>query len=466
MSEQPLKILQLNRRDQYGGAERFAWNLHTTYRQLGHESWFVVDRKDTADPHVQLIASPREKSMRWTAPLWVASNALEHFEDQVRGTWRLRRQLEKIARIQPRHNLERAAGLDNLYRPTSHTILDRLNLAPDIIHVHNLHQWFDLRALVPLSQKAPVVMMLHDMWTLTGHCGHAFDCTNWQTGCGHCPDLTIFPAISRDATAYNWRQKQNVYKQSHIHVVTYSDWLMEKVNRSMLGRHAQSTRVIRPGIDLDVFKPADQKIARRELNIPENHRVLMFAATGMRRNIFKDYKTLRHAVEQVSKRSTDKNLLFLAVGENSPSEWIGETEIRFVPYQDSIQKMARLYQASDLYLHAARGEVWGLTITESLACGTPVVVTAVGGIPEQVKGLSLPGTDANWSHNGPDNATGVVVSKGDAETMTKAIIHLLNDDQLHVQLGDNATIDAHKRFDKTRQAREFLDLYRTILETV
>jgi glycosyltransferase involved in cell wall biosynthesis len=78
-----------------------------------------------------------------------------------------------------------------------------------------------------------------------------------------------------------------------------------------------------------------------------------------------------------------------ALGENAPAEDVGGAELRFVPYQKDPETVARCYQAADVYVHAACAEVWGLTITEALACGTPVVATAVGGIPEQVKGLAI-----------------------------------------------------------------------------
>ena len=47
-------------------------------------------------------------------------------------------------------------------------------------------------------------------------------------------------------------------------------------------------------------------------------------------------------------------------------------------------------------IHAARAEMSGRTITEALACGTPVVATAVGGIPKQVSASSRSRTTHMW----------------------------------------------------------------------
>jgi glycogen synthase len=51
-------------------------------------------------------------------------------------------------------------------------------------------------------------------------------------------------------------------------------------------------------------------------------------------------------------------------------------------------QLANAYQAADLSIVPSQSlEGFGLSTLESLACGTPVLVTPVGGLPEAVKGL-------------------------------------------------------------------------------
>jgi len=89
--------------------------------------------------------------------------------------------------------------------------------------------------------------------------------------------------------------------------------------------------------------------------------------------------------------------------------------------RDGDLTVARYCQAADIYIQAARGEVWGgQAITEALARGAPVVARAVGGIPEQVKGLEMFGLSfANSDVNsyGMHEATDVLVHPGDAEAI-------------------------------------------------
>ncbi len=65
-------------------------------------------------------------------------------------------------------------------------------IAPDIIHLHNIHQNFlNLPLLFLFLKKAgiPVIWTLHDCWAVTG--GVLISCTinakNWKTGCYRCP---------------------------------------------------------------------------------------------------------------------------------------------------------------------------------------------------------------------------------------------------------------------------------------
>jgi len=95
-----------------------------------------------------------------------------------------------------------------------------------------------------------------------------------------------------------------------------------------------------------------------------------------------------------------------------------------------------------------------------------VVATAVGGIPEQVKGLDFfpSGLGTTSNRYGKDRATGVLVPPGDVEQMTVAIIQLLTIDSLRHQMAENAARDARERFDLVHQADDYLGWYGQLVE--
>jgi glycosyltransferase involved in cell wall biosynthesis len=98
-----------------------------------------------------------------------------------------------------------------------------------------------------------------------------------------------------------------------------------------------------------------------------------------------------------------------------------------------------------------------------MACGTPVVATAVGGIPEQIKSLA-PGAENAGKVYGPEEATGLLIPPGGPGAMAAAIDRLLADDRLRRQLGDNAAREAVARFDLRRQVNDYLAWYAELLE--
>ncbi|MCZ7547074.1 MAG: glycosyltransferase [Anaerolineae bacterium] len=244
-----------------------------------------------------------------------------------------------------------------LQLPGTRRLLQLPPQKPDIVHAHNLHgDYFDLRALPWLSEQTPVVLTLHDAWLLSGHCAHAFACTRWETGCGQCPDLTIPPAIARDATAFNWRRKRRVYARSRLYVATPSRWLMDRVARSMLAPAIAEARVIPNGVDLTVFAPADRRAARAALGLPPDDTTLLFMAQP--ENPWKDHATLRAALPRIAERLRGAAVRFVALGMDAPAEQIGAAALTYAPFTRDPATLARYYQAADVYMHATKADTF------------------------------------------------------------------------------------------------------------
>lgn len=439
-----MKILRINTFDRGGGAERVAWTLFDAERQLGHTSRLVVSEKRSTDPDVlELLKPPQPGALgRWLLRL------LDRINPRATpGSGRLHY-------TSLRRGLKRLLGIEIFDFPLTYRIFERAGMRPDLLHCHNLHRhdggFFDLRALPWFSRQLPVVITLHDAWLLSGHCAHSFDCLRWQTGCGHCPDLNIYPPIKRDASAYNWKAKRSIYQRSRLYVVTPSQWLMDKVQRSILQPGILEGRVIPDGINLELFHPPQDKIAlRASLGLPANDLVLFCSASGIRSNPFKDFPMLQRAFSQLASQRGpgDSPLLCLALGESGPSETIGSSELRFIPFQKDPAHVAQYYQAADIYLHAARADTFPNTILEALACGLPVVATAVGGIPEQIQ----------------ESRTGFLTPPSDAPAFAQQIARLIDDPGLRQEMGIRAAQQACQRYDQQLMIQRYLGWFQEIL---
>jgi glycosyltransferase involved in cell wall biosynthesis len=443
-----MRILQVNTADTGGGAETVAWQLMQGYRRAGHQSWMAVGKKNTESSDTYLIQHDpyRTAWSRWCGAL---ANRLIQLEPSGEHNRRLY-QLLALGLGQPSRAFQRWQGKEDFEFPGTAGLEGIPSELPDIVHCHNLHgSWlpdggyFDLRALPGLSRRFPLVLTLHDAWLLSGHCAHSFECDRWKTGCGNCPDLTIYPAVRRDATACNWLRKREIYSRSRLFVATPSQWLMDKVKESILMPGIEECRVIPNGVDLTTFQPGDQREARERLALPQEAWIVLFAANSIRENRWKDFETLRTAVRHIAAQEKRKPVRFVAVGEGGVSDKAGLADVHFLPFERNPLSMARYYQAADVYVHAARVDTFPNTVMEATACGTPVVATAVGGIPEQVL----------------DGQSGFLVPTGDAEAMARQARWLLEDDDRRRVISAQAVRIAKARFDLNRQVQAYLTWY-------
>ncbi len=443
----PMRILQVSTSDFGGGAEGSAWRLFQAYKKLGHKSWLAVGNKLSNDMDVLVIPNDRERDR--LARFWIATgNMILPCGLNFKGINTVRRLIQTLPG-QPQRMVTITRGREIFDFPGTWSLLDLPSERPDILHCHNLHGgYFDMRALPMLSEQLPVILNVRDAWLLGGHCAHSFNCERWKTGCGQCPDLSIYPRIWRDATSFNWKRKKDIYSRSRFFIATPSQWMMDRVNQSILAPSIIDKRVIPNGVDLTIFRPGDKFEARSELGLPANAQIVLFAATGIRANIWKDYRTMHSAIEIAAKNIRDSHLLFLALGEDAPAERIGAALIHFVPHQRDPSIVARYFRAADLYIHAAHAETFSNTVAEARACGTPVIATATGAIPEQLC----------------DGETGFLTPPGDAPAMAAAIRRLLEDPDLRNKMGKAGIEDVRSRFSLELQVSRFLHWYEDILE--
>lgn len=148
--------------------------------------------------------------------------------------------------------------------------------------------------------------------------------------------------------------------------------------------------VIPPGVDLANFSPGDRAAARARLGIePE-----VWLACSVRRLIprtgvdvlFRAWAAIERprllvvAGEGPERARLERLVLELDIGGS----------VRFLGRVDE-EELVELYRAADVSIVPSTAlEGFGLVVLESLACGTPVVVSAVDGLPEVVNRLEPP----------------------------------------------------------------------------
>jgi glycosyltransferase involved in cell wall biosynthesis len=115
-------------------------------------------------------------------------------------------------------------------------------------------------------------------------------------------------------------------------------------------------------------------------------------------------KALEVALEAVSRVAGIRLLVAGDGPEREAMERLASDRVRFVGPLPR-DEVLRLFRAADASLLSSTWENFPHTVVESLAVGTPVIATAVGGVPEVVK----------------DGENGLLVASGDADALAAAI---------------------------------------------
>ena len=166
-------------------------------------------------------------------------------------------------------------------------------------------------------------------------------------------------------------------------VITVSEDLKRIATR--MGVPADRIQSIPNGCDLDVFFPADRFEARRELGVAAESRVVLFVGRLVE---VKGVEVLLEASRLALTRAPSLELILVGDGPSRPRlerqarEKLG-ARARFVGPLPP-EKIARWMAAADVVCLPSYSEGCPNVVIEALACGRPVVASAVGGVPELV----------------------------------------------------------------------------------
>ncbi len=170
-------------------------------------------------------------------------------------------------------------------------------------------------------------------------------------------------------------------------VITRSRELAEMLGEAGVLRERLHT--VYNGVDFSTFRPADIQVARREIGVPPDARMVLFVGNFYE---IKNPLLLVEAVAELRREPALKNLLLVLLG-GGPLEkkarrlavTLGQQkDVRFAG-RTNAAGVARYMQAADLFCLPSRHEGVPNVVLESFACGLPLVASHVGGIPEVLR---------------------------------------------------------------------------------
>jgi D-inositol-3-phosphate glycosyltransferase len=149
------------------------------------------------------------------------------------------------------------------------------------------------------------------------------------------------------------------------------------------------------GVDTDLFRPVahlERDELRRRLELPTDRFIVLFSS---RISHEKDPETVLRAVSVARRRGLDAILINLGGGW---TDFLGLADSLGLPNyhqwvigRPAVHPMTEVFdyfRAADAVAQASLAEGLGLSALEALACGTPVVATAVGGMARQLDGYA------------------------------------------------------------------------------
>jgi len=326
-------------------------------------------------------------------------------------------------------------------RATRKLITQIDQIRPDVIHLHNLHNYYlNIKVLFKYLAfvNIPVIWTFHDCWPLTGHCSY-FDyvgCERWKTACFECIQKKKYPAsFGLDRSRKNYNLKKELFTSlQNLTIVPVSGWLRGLIQQSFLKQ--VPIQIINNGINLDVFKFLPDSSVRHQYQLNDQLIILGVASVWDHRKGLKDFIELSKKI--------DTNYQIILVG-------LSEAQIKLLPANiigisktESIQELVQFYSSADVFVNPTWEDNFPTTNLESLACGTSVITYNTGGSPEII-----------------DSETGFVVEKGDID----GLIHVINTVKQKGKSSFSLACRerAKKYYDKNDRYMDYLKLYESVI---
>ncbi|MEP7134051.1 MAG: glycosyltransferase family 4 protein [Chloroflexota bacterium] len=221
------------------------------------------------------------------------------------------------------------------------------------------------------------------------------------------------------------------------------------------------------GVDAEHFKPLERNEMLAEtlgLKTLESGSLLPDVrqqAVGLQRSVIgfvgelrekKGLKTLINAHAMVNKK---RPVALLIVGEVRQ----GEDKQLFDEFKStnphlpivvtgyiSPKDLPAYYSLIDVFVHPSLRDGMPNAILEAMACEKAVIATSVGGVSDVIK----------------DRVNGSTVPVNDAESLSKAILELLEDESLRSRLGKSAREIIQKEFTLQKELDVNLNVYKTL----
>jgi glycosyltransferase involved in cell wall biosynthesis/peptidoglycan/xylan/chitin deacetylase (PgdA/CDA1 family) len=219
----------------------------------------------------------------------------------------------------------------------------------------------------------------------------------------------------------------------------------EFVQRSeIIAPYSGKSIVINPSVDTNFFRPRSQKV--------HGHRIMHVG--GLK--VGEEHKGLEISLRvtaELKKKYPDVHLAVVGNGDKQAryealAEYLGvASQVEFCGRLDG-QELLAAYQSANVVITPSRREVFGMVLVEAMACGVPVVASAVEGIPDVVD----------------DGEVGFLIEPDDVSGFAGEISRLFDDVALWMHVSENARrIAVAREYTWPRQVERTAELLQALI---
>ena len=332
----------------------------------------------------------------------------------------------------------------HLYKDDHKILIDSLNLPREkqLKNETSLYKLIYLKSLLQvkkiIKEFKPDILHAHYassygmIGALTGF--HPFIISVWGSDIYNFPNHSM---VHRTLMKFNLSKADKILSTSRIMKLETQKYTNKEI-------------LVTPfGVDTEKFRPQ-----KKNYTYFKGDEIVIGTIKSLEKKYGIDYLIRAFAI--IRKKFSNQSLKLIIVGQGTQQEYLKSLVNELKIQNDTIftgyiyhDKIPEYHNMLDIYVAASieDSESFGVAVLEASACGKPVVVSNVGGLPEVVE----------------NGMTGFIVEKQNPEALAEVLEKLISNSGLRTEMGNNGRNKILKEFSWIESVDYMISIYNEIL---